>query len=62
MKKIGGDLVTKLFHAEALEPTICHLKALQSNVSIVDRGLGKEFFREEFVQVRIIIWGEIDRI
>jgi hypothetical protein len=54
--------VTKLFHAEALEPTICHLKALQSNVSIVDRGLGKEFFREEFVQVRIIIWGEIDRI
>jgi hypothetical protein len=40
MKKIGGDLVIKLSHAVAFDPTICQLKALLLNVSLVDRGFG----------------------
>ena len=35
VEKTGGDLVIKLSHAEASEPTICLLKALLVNVRIL---------------------------
>jgi hypothetical protein len=35
VEKTEGDLVIKLSHAEAFEPTICLLKALLLNVSLV---------------------------
>jgi hypothetical protein len=54
--------VIKLFHVEALENTICLLKALLLNVSLVVRGLAIEFFQRVFGKLDYYFDGKIARI